>query len=164
MVRAVAISSDGKILATGGDDTIRLWDVRTGALLWKLEGHTGSVESVEFAADGSTLASWSSDGTVLLWDLRLGTMWGDIKRTRVVGRTRRFPELAPTAAMLMPTETVLLADYPNPFNLETWIPYRLAHPANVMLTIYSMNGQRVRTLVVGHQPAGVYRRRERAAY
>ena len=51
-----------KILATGGDDTIPLWDVRTGALLWKLEGHVGSVEAVEFAADGNTLASWSTGG------------------------------------------------------------------------------------------------------
>ena len=59
-VRALSFSSDGEILATGGDDTIRLWDVRTGALLWKFEGHTSSVYSVEFAADGDTLASWSS--------------------------------------------------------------------------------------------------------
>ncbi len=164
-VRAISFSSDGKVLATGGDDTIRLWDVHTGALLWKFEGHISSVESVEFAADGDTLASWSSDGTVLLWDLRLGTMWGDIKRTRVVvGRTKRFSEPAPTAAVLMPAETALLPNYPNPFNPETWIPYQLGEPGKVVLTIYDMSGQVVRTLEVGHQPAGVYRSRSRAAF
>ena len=164
-VRALSFSSDGKILATGGDDTIPLWDVRTGALLWKLEGHTGSVEAVEFAADGNTLASWSTGGTVLLWDLRLGTMWGDIKRTRVVaGRTRRFAEPAPIAAVLMPAETALLPNFPNPFNPETWIPYQLKKPAEVTMTIFNMKGQMVRTLAVGHQPTGTYRSRDRAAY
>ena len=164
-VRALSFSPDGEILATGGDDTIRLWDVRTGALLWKLEGHVGSVEAVEFAADGNTLASWSTGGTVLLWDLRLGTMWGDIKRTRVVaGRTRRFAEPAPIAAVLMPTETALLPNFPNPFNPETWIPYQLKKPAEVTMTIFNMTGQAIRTLAVGHQPAGEYRNRESAAY
>ena len=163
-VWALSFSPDGEILATGGDDTIRLWDVRTGALLWKFEGHIRGVWSVEFAADGNTLASSSTSGMVLLWDFRLGTMWGDIKRTRVVGRTPRFSEPAPTAAVLMPAETALLPNYPNPFNPETWIPYQLMHPAEVTLEIYDLNGQTVRTLAVGHQPAGAYQSRERAAY
>ena len=164
-VRALSFSSDGNMLATGGDDTIRLWDVRTGAPLWQFEGHTSSIYSVEFAADGHTLASWGSDGTVLLWDFRLGTMWGDVKRTRVVvGRTGRFSEPAPTSAVVMPAETALLPNYPNPFNPETWIPYQLAEPASITFTIYDMNGQAVRTLEVGRQPAGVYRSRNRAAY
>ena len=164
-VRALSFSPDGEILATGGDDTIRLWDVRTGALLWKFEGHIRGVWSVEFAADGNTLASLSTSGMVLLWDLRLGTMWGDVKRTRVVvGRTTRFSEPAPTSAVVMPAETALLPNYPNPFNPETWIPYELKKPAEVVLTIYGMNGQRVRMLEMGHQPAGEYRSRESAAY
>ncbi len=164
-VKALSFSSDGEILATGGDDTIRLWDVRTGALLWKFEGHASSVESVEFAADGNMLASWSWYGTVLLWDFKLGTVWGDVKRTRVVvGRTGRFSEPAPTAAVLMPEETTLLPNFPNPFNPETWIPYQLKRSAEVTLEVYDLNGQTVRTLAVGHQPAGVYQSRERAAY
>ncbi len=164
-VRALSFSSDGEILATGGDDTIRLWDVRTGALLWKFEGHTSYIYSVEFAADGNTLASLDGHGKVLLWDFKLGTMWGDVKRTRVVvGRTRGFAEPAPTAAVLMPTETALLPNYPNPFNPETWIPYQLKKTAEVTLTVFDMNGQTVRTLALGHQPAGLYQSRSRAAY
>ena len=164
-VRGLSFSPDGKILATGGDDTIRLWDVRTGALLWKFEGHTSDIYSIEFAADGNTLASWDGHGKILLWDFKLGTMWGDVKRTRVVvGRTRQFAEPAPTAALMMPSETALLPNYPNPFNPETWIPYRLKKHAEVALTMYDTNGHKVRTLDIGHQPSGVYESRERAAY
>ena len=65
---------------------------------------------------------------------------------------------------LIPEETALLANYPNPFNPETWIPYQLAESADVALTIYDMNGQLIRRLTVGHKAAGVYRSRSRAAY
>ena len=65
---------------------------------------------------------------------------------------------------LIPEETALLHNYPNPFNPETWIPYQLAEPAEVTLTIYDMNGGMVRRLAVGHQAAGMYQSRSRAVY
>ncbi len=65
---------------------------------------------------------------------------------------------------LTPTATALLPNYPNPFNPETWIPYQLAAPAEVALTIYDMDGQMVRRLAVGHQTAGMYQSRSRAVY
>ena len=67
-------------------------------------------------------------------------------------------------ASLIPEETALLANYPNPFNPETWIPYQLAESAEVTLTIYDMNGQLVRRLAVRYQAAGIYRSRSRAVY
>ena len=67
-------------------------------------------------------------------------------------------------ALLVPEKTALLANYPNPFNPETWIPYQLAAPAKVTLHIFAVNGALVRTLDLGHQPAGVYQQRTRAAY
>ncbi len=67
-------------------------------------------------------------------------------------------------ATFVPEKTVLLPNYPNPFNPETWIPYHLAKPAPVTLTIYGANGTVVRTLALGHQPAGIYQTRSRAAY
>ena len=67
-------------------------------------------------------------------------------------------------AALIPQETVLLPNYPNPFNPETWIPYHLAHDANVILTIYDTKGAVVRTLEVGHQAAAVYENRSKAIY
>ena len=68
------------------------------------------------------------------------------------------------AALNTPEKTALLANYPNPFNPETWIPYHLAKDAKVTLHIYAMNGTLVRTLALGHQPAGMYQNRSRAAY
>ena len=65
---------------------------------------------------------------------------------------------------LIPKETILLANYPNPFNPETWIPYQLSKPAEVTLHIYSVNGALVRMLALGHQAAGMYQNRSRAAY
>ena len=67
-------------------------------------------------------------------------------------------------ASLTPTETELLANYPNPFNPETWIPYRLAEDAFVTLTIYDGADQVVRTLDVGHQIASAYENRSKAVY
>ena len=58
----------------------------------------------------------------------------------------------------------MLANYPNPFNPETWIPYRLAEDAFVTLTIYNQTGQVVRTLEVGHQIASAYESRSKAVY
>ena len=67
-------------------------------------------------------------------------------------------------AALTPTETALLVNYPNPFNPETWIPYHLAEPAAVTLTIYAIDGQVVRRLDLGHQTTGYYQNKARAAY
>ena len=67
-------------------------------------------------------------------------------------------------AVLTPESTALLANYPNPFNPETWIPYELAKPATVTLRIYTLSGALVRTLNLGHQPAGNYQQRSRAAH
>ena len=66
--------------------------------------------------------------------------------------------------VLAPKETTLLPNYPNPFNPETWIPYRLAEDAFVTLIIYDSRGQVVRTLNVGHQIAAFYESRSKAIY
>ena len=68
------------------------------------------------------------------------------------------------ASLIVPQETALHANYPNPFNPETWIPYQLAAPAEVSLTIYDMSGGVVRRLEMGHQTSGMYRNRSRAAH
>ena len=63
-----------------------------------------------------------------------------------------------------PEKTQLLANYPNPFNPETWIPYELATDTNVRITIYNTQGVVIRSLQFGHQSAGYYVGRDRAAY
>ena len=63
-----------------------------------------------------------------------------------------------------PQETALLTNYPNPFNPETWIPYQLAKPAEVTVSIHSTDGKLIWTLELGQLPAGVYQDKDRAAY
>ena len=65
---------------------------------------------------------------------------------------------------LTPEKTRLLSNYPNPFNPETWIPYQLAEPSKITIAIYTAKGELVRELDLGHQKAGVYQRKNRAAY
>ena len=67
-------------------------------------------------------------------------------------------------SVLVPKETELLPNYPNPFNPETWIPYRLAEDAFVALVIYDQRGSVVRRFNVGHQTASVYESRSQAIY
>ena len=77
---------------------------------------------------------------------------------------RGFIVLEQLLVSLTPRETELLANYPNPFNPETWIPYRLAEDAFVTLTIYDGSGRVVRTLEVGHRIASAYENRSKAIY
>ena len=63
-----------------------------------------------------------------------------------------------------PEKTQLFANYPNPFNPETWLPYELATDTHVKITIYNTQGVVIRTLQFGHQSAGYYTDRDRAAY
>ncbi len=65
---------------------------------------------------------------------------------------------------MRPHETELLPNYPNPFNPETWIPYRLAEAADVILTIYDTKGILVRRFDLGHQAASYYTDRTKAVY
>ena len=74
MVFALAISPDGKFLATGGssnehpENNLELWEMPTGKPRGLLNGHTHAVFSLAFSADSSILASGSMDSTVKLWD------------------------------------------------------------------------------------------------
>ena len=64
----------------------------------------------------------------------------------------------------LPSQTQLLANYPNPFNPETWIPFQLSQDAEVRLAIYDVTGKIVRKMELGHLTAGSYSQAERAIY
>ena len=77
---------------------------------------------------------------------------------------RGLQVLAQLLAAFVPKETALLANYPNPFNPETWMPYQLATPADVTLHIYAVDSSLVRVLSLGYKATGIYQNRTRAAY
>ncbi|WP_157210705.1 c-type cytochrome domain-containing protein [Verrucomicrobium spinosum] len=69
----MAISPDGKLLATGSyDQKIKLWDLSTGAEVRALTGHNSGVFGLAFRPDGKVLASASADRTVKLWEVATG--------------------------------------------------------------------------------------------
>ena len=116
------------------------------------------IETGRAATIGDTLeiSAQSPNPFIGVKPLRYTVTAEDVKRSHI-----QLPELV---AYEIPAETQLLVNYPNPFNPETWIPYRLAEDAFVTLTIYDQTGHAVRTLDVGHQIASVYENRSRAIY
>ena len=64
----------------------------------------------------------------------------------------------------IPEGSRLLANYPNPFNPETWIPFEIDYQSEVVITIYDISGKPVRTIDIGFQHAGLYTSRTRAVY
>jgi WD40 repeat protein len=71
-VKSVALSGDGKTLASGSDDmTVKVWDVGTGKVRATLD-HTAAVTSVALSRDGKTLVSGITDGTINVWDVNAG--------------------------------------------------------------------------------------------
>lgn len=150
--------------------------------------------AINFGKTGKNVADVSEDGIVNILDLILvagafgnaaaaPSAWHhDLDITATPADVQQWLDLARQAnltdpafqrgilmleqllATLTPRKTTLLPNYPNPFNPETWIPYHLAKPAEVSLAIYSVDGKLIRALDLGHQAAGIYESRSRAAY
>ena len=140
----------------------------------KIDGGSRKVSCANVNGSGGTVVkelksiplglAFDADGSNLYWT----TPHGGIQSVDLIalGNAPAAPSrpAAPSLSLVGSVENTLLANYPNPFNPETWIPYQLSEPADVSVSIYSVNGHLVRRLDLGHQSAGVYRSRSRAAY
>jgi len=105
-----------------------------------------------------------------IWGLKEMTLWDRASNHKKYDFTEivRFEIVdSPAAPQLisgLPEITMLLPNYPNPFNPETWIPYQLSNSSNVRISIYSVDGNLVRNLNLGYQQAGNYQAASKAAY
>ncbi|MEA5569439.1 WD40 repeat domain-containing serine/threonine-protein kinase [Calothrix sp. UHCC 0171] len=79
-VLSIAISPDGKTIASTNDRAIQLWSLETGQAVATLSGHNQRVNVIAISADGKILASGSEDSTIKLWNLvngqEIGTLVG----------------------------------------------------------------------------------------
>jgi WD40 repeat protein len=78
-VRAVRFSPDGNTLVSSDDQVVRLWNIQTGECLRLLQGHSDTVFSVAFNADGQTIVSGSADQTVRFWQAGSGRCFRTMK-------------------------------------------------------------------------------------
>ncbi|MDE0400073.1 MAG: leucine-rich repeat domain-containing protein, partial [Candidatus Poribacteria bacterium] len=141
---------DGKVIATS----------------WFAERRNGDVREVRREGNKVIVSGRISNGVPLDTDIPFvdDVFYGAVD---MVLTAYYDPSVRAAPSVVFPPlskETVLLPNYPNPFNPETWIPYHLAEPADVTLTIYSVDGKVVRRLDLGHQDTGYYQSKARAAY
>lgn len=111
-IRCLALSPNGRLLASGSDDrTIRLWSLPDGAALHTLKGHTSEVRSVVFSPDGNALISRDKRNT-RVWDVRFADL-----RSLSAGHSR--PEDVQAARNTLKEETI-------PAITRKWLEFGLA--------------------------------------
>ena len=151
VVVAQGFGTDKKGVDVNGDGVVNVFD------LVQVAGVIGDGDAAPSASSPElSIISATDVETWLAGAQGLGV--GDANLQRGI----RF--LEQLLAALAPKETTLLPNYPNPFNPETWIPYRLAQEAEVAIMIYDTKGTQVRRLALGNQAAGYYAERGKAAY
>ena len=142
-----------KNLSTGRMHTGVVGDDGVGYQLTFVDMERGRAAEI---GDILEISAQSANPLIGVEPLRYTVTAEDVKRSYI--------QLDELVAYEIPAKTVLLPNYPNPFNPETWIPYRLSSDADVSVTIYDLGGGVVRRLNAGHRVAAVYERRDKAVY
>ena len=141
---------DGRYLFAGQDRNLQIWD-------WKTEtpiAHTPIPDHFAISRDASILLSYAETGQIRIWDAKALLP----SQTVVTPRGKHIVTLGEVKL------NQLLQNFPNPFNPETWIPFRLTNESHVTIQIYSSTGQLVRRLSPGIMPAGDYSSQSQAVY
>ena len=151
------------VAATDSDrDTLTYTlDDGTDAASFSIVSTTGQIQT-NAALDYETKSSYTVAVSVSDGNGRTDTIDVTINVTDVDENAPVAPSVE--TSPVMPANTALLTNFPNPFNPETWIPYQLAKPAEVTLTLYDIRGVVVRRLKLGYQAAGFYQSRSRAIH
>ncbi len=167
-----AFSSAGKRLGA-------MWPVFTEGNVCYSSPALGDLDGdgdIELIA-GSCRPDRDSGGQIHVWDLvgsltEGGIPWSafrhDSQHTGVADPPLipppQKPEYIQVVEPSIPGESFLLPNYPNPFSEETWMPYNLSKGGSVLIRIYNVSGQLVKTMDLGPRDAGCYEAREKAAY
>ena len=152
IVAAAFGQTDGNAADVNGDGVVNIIDL--------------TIVAAAFGNTAAAPALWSLDRGTTPTRAEVEQWLSEAEQVNLTDSTvqRGILFLRQLLAYLTPKETALLANYPNPFNPETWIPYQLASPADVAVRIYGVDGSLIRTLSLGHQAIGIYQTRSRAAY
>ncbi len=110
-VTTVAFSPDGTRAASGGrDNTVMIWDVASGKILYRLQGHQDWIWDVAFSPDGTTILSASQDKTLILWDANTGQQLHQLKGHTDVVRSVAYSADGKTALSASQDASLILWD------------------------------------------------------
>ena len=143
---------DNRDADLNGDGTVDIFDL---VLVAKHLGDSSNPAAPDIGASPHLLSSKTVQGWI---DMAHVADDGSLAFRQGIANLKRL------LTALVPDNTVLLSNYPNPFNPETWIPYHLAADADVTVTIYNLQGRLVRQLDLGLQEAGYYVDKSRAVH
>ena len=164
---AWAFIASGMLLETNGEKyTVIAKNLRTDAVAI----NTVSSEDGRFAA---VWADLNRNSVVEAGDV-LEIVAVDATGNQVAGPIQReitmsdigkaFVSITLRRGSIIPAQSALLQNFPNPFNPETWIPYQLSESADVKINIFDTSGKLIRTIDLGHRQAGIYLDRSTAAF
>jgi hypothetical protein len=154
---------DGTVAVNGLSVTAR--NLSTGAVMTDTTTDNGrfSITFVDFSSNGTAKVgdvfevSFSDpNGKSGVDSIRYTVTERDIQLGRIA--------LGNLVAYAIPNYTELLQNWPNPFNPETWIPFKLKKASDTSITIYDIHSRIVRKIDLGYIPAGVYQTKAKAAY
>lgn len=147
----IHFSPDKRYLFTNQDSQLQIWDWQTSRLI----KYPSIPKCRGISQDGSILVSTDEIGRYLIWDAK--NLFSSLpypvepkgKKLVTLGQIKRDQ---------------LLQNFPNPFNPETWIPFKLADKSDVTLRIYTPTGKLVRSLSLGIMSAGDYSSQSQAVH
>jgi S-formylglutathione hydrolase FrmB len=141
------------VLSTGSSRPVALLGPRAGDLAVDLE--RAEWQRITVPLD-QLLDPWRSMNFLQLSGNLEGTFYIDDLRLVASPPPEATTAVTEQHTSAVPEALELSANYPNPFNSQTVIRFRLPHPSQTKLSVFSLTGQRVATLVSGHRPAGDY--------